>query len=178
MLNAGKPSAQVTANCIVRLDLPMPDCPTSRSEPPRHSQRSPRTLLGSLPVSNSPRVEMRRGADNPMPSVSLSQVSKSLAPTLTPRSFCILSPRDAVGRREKRDGFLFCRSMGNSSGSAAQILSRRSWYSFSSLALMRTHAWMLLPPESINAAIGKPLARRMDSCWSFGKWSDSIRVWR
>ena len=51
MLNAGSPSAHRIMSCMHSDDLPMPDWPTTTSEPPRHSQRLPSTLFGSWLVS-------------------------------------------------------------------------------------------------------------------------------
>jgi hypothetical protein len=47
MPKKSRPNAQWTAACIIREDLPVPDCPTISMEPPLHSHRLPRTVFGS-----------------------------------------------------------------------------------------------------------------------------------
>ena len=107
----------------------------------------------------------------PSAACAASHSAHDFAPTCSARSCCTRTSPSTVrrpsGQRERRDGFLFCRSRQRPSNQS-QMMSTRRRYSAASGASTRTQAWSDLLPESMTADTGSPLARIAACCCSFG----------
>ena len=170
----GTPTAQDIAACAVNDDLPMPDCPTHMTEPPRQTQRLPMSVLGSLAKSyDASSLKLKTWMPSTRSWASWCHTSKPAAPMPVAKRVCLDSPRATPASRLKREGFLFFAQGGQSAKYSCRIATR-SRYSSAFFASTRTHAWSERPPELMTTVHGI-LESRMMGHWRSIGWSSHSR---